>query len=84
MTAWSPRYPPGVPTSDAEKPRKFTMLVSDDDDERARKVVDDVVKRAGIRTTKSMRADVVRALFAVAEHDTALREKLAEKLKGSA
>lgn len=58
------------------------MLVSDAEDERARRVTDDVVRRAGIRTVKSMRADVVRALFEVADEDESLRDRLAARLRG--
>ncbi|QJY51238.1 hypothetical protein [Pseudonocardia broussonetiae] len=63
--------------------RKFTMLVDPADDDRAHRVVDDVVARAGIRPTKQMRADVVRALFAEADQDPALRERLAARLRDS-
>lgn len=73
-----PPPPPPAPTR-----RKFTMLVEPADDDRARRVVDDVVARAGIRTTKQMRADVVRALFAEADQDPALRERLAARLRDS-
>lgn len=69
--------PPPVDTT----PRKYTMLVSPADDERAHRVVDDVVRRAGIRATKPMRADVVRALFAVAAADPELRAVVAARLR---
>lgn len=56
------------------------MLVSDADDERAHRVVDDVLKRARIRPTKGMRGDVVRALFALADEDPELRARVAARL----
>lgn len=77
-----PPPPPPPPPAEPEKPRKFTMLVSDEDDERAHRVVDDVLKRARIRPTKSMRADVVRALFLLADGDPSLRDRLAGILRG--
>ena len=76
----APPAPAPAPVVD-ERPRKFTMLVGAEDDERARRVVDDVTARAGIRTTKSMRADVVRALFQLADDDPALRDRLGEALR---
>lgn len=82
----APESAPPVAVEEAEppvaKPRKFTMLVSDEDDERAHRVVDDVLRRARIRPTKSMRADVVRALFLLAEGDPGLRDRVAGVLRG--
>lgn len=76
--------PPPEPVPDeAEKPRKFTMLVDQADDDRAHRVVDDVLKRARIRPVKSMRADVVRALFLLADGDPGLRDRVAGVLRGS-
>lgn len=69
------------PPPPATRPRKFTMLVSDADDERAHRVVDDVLKRARIRPTKGMRGDVVRALFALADEDAQLRAAVAARLR---
>ncbi len=64
-----------------EKPRKFTMLNSNADDQRARQLTNAVVQLAGIRATKSMRADVIRALIAIAVDDPELQRRLAEALR---
>lgn len=77
----TPPPPPPPPAKPAR--RKFTMLVDDADDERAHRVVDDVLKRARIRPTKSMRADVVRMLFALADEDPQLRASVAARLRDS-
>lgn len=69
------------PVPAAEKPRKFTMLVAAADDERARRLTDTVVQLARIRVTKSMRADVVRALVAIAAEDGELQQRVAEVLR---
>jgi hypothetical protein len=78
-----PEPTPPPPPPPAARPRKFTMLVSDADDERAHRVVDDVLKRARIRPTKGMRGDVVRVLFALADEDPELRARLAARLRGT-
>ncbi|MDQ2802875.1 MAG: hypothetical protein M3Y41_09390 [Pseudomonadota bacterium] len=70
-----------VPLQEKEKPRKFTMLNSTADDERARRLTNAVVQLAGIRVTKSMRADVVRALIVIAVDDPELQRRLAEALR---
>lgn len=80
LTVGDYQLPTPVTVVAGEKPRKFTMLMSSTDDERAHRVVDDVVRRAGIRATKSMRADVVRALLALADEDEGLRDRLARVL----
>lgn len=79
-----PPTPPPATTRQSpvdQKPRKYTMLVSAEDDVTAHRVVDDVVARSGIRATKSMRGDVVRALLAEAEDDPALRDRVAARLR---
>lgn len=77
-----PRPAAATPPPPPPKPprRKFTMLVEDEDDERARRVVDDVLRLGRIRPTKSMRADVVRVLFALADEDPQLRAAVAARL----
>ncbi|MGE3414102.1 MAG: hypothetical protein AB7L91_17995 [Dehalococcoidia bacterium] len=77
----TPPPPPALPPAPSVRPRKFTMLVDEADDDRAHRVVDDVLKRGRIRPTKSMRADVVRALFALADEDPELRARLAARLR---
>jgi hypothetical protein len=72
-----------VPVPDTT-PHKFTMLNNAQDHARAVRLVDEIVARSGIRATKSMRADVVRALFAVAAEDANLREAVAAKLREGA
>lgn len=79
----TPPPAPVVEAEEQEKPRKFTMLVDAADDDRAHRVVDDVLKRARIRPTKSMRADVVRVLFKLADIDDQLRERVARMLRDS-
>lgn len=76
-----PEQPRARPRPVDDRPRKFTMLNAARDDERARAVTEDVVARAGIRQTKSMRADVVRALFTLAERDPEIRARLAGLLR---
>lgn len=66
-----------------QRPRKFTMLVDSADDERARRLTDAVVALAGIRATKGMRADVVRALIAIAAEDERLQRKVASALRSA-
>jgi hypothetical protein len=61
--------------------RKFTMLNGPEEDARARQLTDDVVRLAGVRPTKGMRADVVRALIDVAAEDPKLQAKVAKLLK---
>lgn len=73
--------PPPPPVAQEERPRKFTMLVGPADDERARRVTDEVVRLAGIRPTKSMRADVLRVLVALADEDPRLRQRAAKALR---
>ncbi len=70
--------PPATPD---EKPRKYTMLVSAEDDVIARRVVDQAVATSGIRPVKSMRGDVVRALMAEADEDPALLNRVAARLR---
>jgi hypothetical protein len=72
---------PELPPVLDDAPRKYTMTVGVDDDERARDVVTDVVKRARIRPRKAMRADVIRALFLEAEASPGLRAKVAKRLR---
>jgi hypothetical protein len=79
---------PVVPTSPVpvappldERPRKFTMLVDTADDDRARRLTDAVVRLAGIRATKGMRADVVRALISLAADDDELQLRVARQLR---
>lgn len=62
-------------------PFKFTMLLEMQDAARARRVVDDIVARSGIRVTKRMQAAVIRAMFAVAAEDAQLRGAVAAKLR---
>lgn len=56
------------------------MLVAAEDDAIARRVVDDVVRRSGARSIKSMRADVIRVLFALADEDPLLRAAIARRI----
>jgi hypothetical protein len=74
--------PPPPPVD--ERPRKFTMLVDAADDERARRLTDAVVGLAGIRAIKSMRADVIRALVALAVEDERLQQRVAKRLRSTA
>jgi hypothetical protein len=62
-------------------PTKYTLLLNGRDEERARRVVDDVVQRVGLRPVKGQRAGVIRLLFALADEDEALRGRLAERLR---
>lgn len=86
QTAPEPPVVGQEPTTAPDGPtwRKFTMRVDDVEDERARQVTDDVVRRARVRPTKGMRADVVRAMWAEAEEDPQLRARLASRLRGTA
>lgn len=78
---WTSPAATAEPVPAAEKPRKFTMLVAAADDERARRLTDTVVELARICVTKSMRADVVRALVAIAAEDGELQQRVAEVLR---
>ena len=60
------------------------MLVDAADDERARRLTDAVVGLAGIRAVKSMRADVIRALVALAVEDERLQQRVAKRLRSTA
>lgn len=73
--------PPATRPPAALPPRKFTMLMDDEAIERANRVTSAVVALSGIRATKSMRAEVVRALFEEAEHDRDLQQRLAERVR---
>lgn len=74
-TAAAPR-----PSAAPAPRRKFTMLNTDEDDRRAQDLTAAVVELAGIRPTKGMRADVVRALVAIASEDLGLQRKVAKLL----
>jgi hypothetical protein len=83
----APGARPPAPVSPAVVPvesipvRKFTMLNGPEEDARARQLTDDVVRLAGVRPTKGMRAGVVRALIDVAAEDPKLQAKVAKLLK---
>lgn len=70
--------------AEADDPmRKYTVLLSDADHDRAREVTDDVVALAGIRATKSMRGDVLRVLYQLADQDPDIRRRLADLLRAA-
>src|SRR4051794_6168235 len=73
------RPDPVQPVGPAEV-RKFTMLNGPEEDARARELTDAIVRQAGIRATKGMRADVVRALIDIAADDPRLQAKVAKVL----
>lgn len=75
-----PPSAPPVPAQPEMPRRRFTMLVDDVDDRRARELTDVVVRLAGIRPTKGMRADVVRVLVEIASGDERLQRKVAKML----
>lgn len=80
----TPPPPPPAPAPSAAvdtTPRKFTMLMTDETVERANRVTAAVVARSGIRATKSMRADVVRALFEEADADPDLQARVADRVR---
>lgn len=81
-SAAAPQSPPSPPVP-AEPPavRKFTMLNGPDEDAQARELTDTVVRLAGLRVIKGMRADVVRALIEIAAADPKLQAKVAKLLK---
>ena len=60
------------------------MVFAPADDQLARRVVDDVVRAAGIQPTKQMRAEVIRALLAAADDDPRLRAVVAARLRDGA
>lgn len=74
----APPAPPAPPPA----PWKYSALLDEDDREIALRVEASVVRRSGIRATKGMRADILRALFALADADDQLQERLAERLRG--
>jgi hypothetical protein len=79
----SARSVPVPPPPVDERPRKFTMLFDAADDDRARRLTEAVVVQAGIRATKSMRADVIRALVAIALEDERIQHRVAKRLRSS-
>lgn len=62
-------------------PTKYTLLLSPRDEDRAKRVTDDVVRLSGVKPRKQMRGDVIRILFAIAADDEDLRRQLAERLR---
>ncbi len=73
--AETPAQPPA-----ADPPWKYTVLLTSADRERALDLEAAVVRLAKVRRTKSMRAEVLRAFFALAENDPDLQRRLAEKV----
>lgn len=74
----------GEPLPELPAPSKYTLLLGQRDEQRARDVVDDVVRRSGVPARrKQWRADVIRALFALAEQDEDLRARAAARIRAA-
>lgn len=68
--------PTQAPVDDA--PWKYTALLTTADRDRALDLEAAVVRRARIRRSKGMRAEVLRAFLAVAQDDPDLQQRLAD------
>lgn len=73
-----------APVVEEEPRRRFTMLSTAAEEDQARRLTDSVIALAGIRPTKGMRADVVRALVAIAADDERLQRKVAAIVRKAA
>lgn len=73
--------PPAPPTPTPTQPWKYTLLLTEADRQAALAAEAAVVASAGIRPTKSMRAEVVRALLALAAEDPVLQMRAGRQLR---
>lgn len=79
-----PTPPAPAPVAEPPAPWKYSALLDESDREVALRVEAVVVRLAGIRPTKGMRADILRALFKRADTDEELQQWLAAWLRGGA
>jgi hypothetical protein len=77
----APAPEPAAEQAPPPAPWKYTVLLTEDDRQTAVDLEAAVVRRAGIRRTKGMRAELLRALFALAAEDEQLQERLAARLR---